>query len=84
MTDIKVYIVSYEQVANYRYSITVNEETHPELKGMTEDEMKQYILDNSEEMAATNDIYANLHEQLADCEVENDKWSNYDEEIKFE
>jgi len=84
MTDIKVFVISYEQVRNYRYSITVNEETHHELKGMTEEEMKQYISENAEEMDATNDNYANLLEQLADSDVETSKSNNYDEEIHFE
>lgn len=60
MTDLKVYIVSYEHVANYRYSVTVNEETHPELKGMTQEEMKEYILNNAENMKSTSDNYDNL------------------------
>ena len=84
MTDLRVYIVSYEQVANYRYSVTVNEETHPELKGMTEDEMKEYIINNSENMAPINGIYPNLYEELSNSDIENDKWTNYSEEIKFE
>jgi hypothetical protein len=83
MTDLRVYIVSYEHVANYRYSVTVNEETHPELKGMTQDEMKKYILNNAKNMAPVNSIYGNLHEELSNSDIETDKWSNYNEEIKF-
>ena len=84
MTNLRVYIVSYQQVANYLYSVTVNEETHPELKGMTEDEMKEYIINNSENMAPINDIYPNLYEELSNSDIESDKWSIYNEEIKFE
>lgn len=84
MTDLKVYIVSYEHVANYRYSVTVNEETHPELKGMTQEEMKEYILNNAENMKSTSDSYDNLYEELSNSDIENDKWSNYNEEIQFE
>ena len=84
MTDLKVYIVSYEHVSNYRYSVTVNEETHPELKGMTQEEMKEYILNNAENMKSTSDSYDNLYEELSNSDIENDKWSNYNEEIQFE
>jgi hypothetical protein len=35
-------------------------------------------------MAPINDIYPNLYEELSNSDIESDKWSNYNEEIKFE
>ena len=50
---------------------------------MTQDEMEEYILNNAKNMAPVNSIYGNLHEELSNSDIETDKWSNYNEEIKF-
>lgn len=66
-------------------SIQLNVEDYPELEGMTEEEMKDYILSNASEMKPTNDeYYSDLYEELLAQDVTREKITNEDSEIYFE
>lgn len=84
MENIKVYMTTSHHVTNYHNSLTVNEETHPELKGMTQEEMKTYIMQNAESMSPIDDSYESLYDELQQSEIQSDHWRNLDEGIEFE
>jgi len=65
----KIFKVYHEEVNTnlvVRGPIEVSEDTHPELKGKTDDEIIQYIKDNAWEMKTSNEYYDSLGEDLAD------------------
>jgi hypothetical protein len=72
----KIFKVYHEEVNTnlvVRGPIEVSEDTHPELKGKTDDEIIQYIKDNAWEMKTSNEYYDSLGEDLADSDIVKDK-----------
>lgn len=64
--------------------IFISAETHPELEGMTLEEMKEYIKDNAYEMESINSDYCeNIIEELKECDVVKDKYLDEEENIFF-
>jgi len=57
-----------------REPLEVDTDNYPELEGMTEDEMKEYIRSNAYEMKPTNEeYYDNLEEELNQMDIRRDK-----------
>jgi hypothetical protein len=68
-----------------RESIEINVADYPELEGMTEEEMTDYITSNASDMKASNEeYYDSLYEELLQMDVVRDKISGEDSEIVIE
>jgi hypothetical protein len=67
-----------------RGPIFISAETHPELEGMTLEEMKEYIKDNAYDMAPIDNDYAeNIVEELKEYDTVKDKYLDELENIFF-
>ena len=67
-----------------RGPIFISAETHPELEGMSLDEMKDYIMDNKYDMAPVDSEYSeNIMEELRECDPVKDKILDEQEDIFF-
>ena len=72
----KVFKVFYQEIETnviVRGPIEVSEETHPELKGKTDEEIIKYVQENAWDMKTSAEYYDNLAEELADADVIKDK-----------
>jgi hypothetical protein len=68
-----------------RDSIKINVEDYPELNGMSEEDMKDYIMSNAPEMKPTNEEWADsLYDELMSADVVRDKITDEDSEIVFD
>lgn len=68
-----------------RESLEINVEDYPELEGMTEEEMTDYIMSNASDMKPTNDdYYESLYEELLGMDVTREKITGEDSEIVVE
>ena len=68
-----------------RESIEINVEDYPELSGMTEEEMTDYIMSNASDMKPTNDeYYDSLYEELLQMDVVRDKITGEETEVVVE
>ena len=69
-----------------RDSIDINVSEYPELEGMTEEEMKDYIKDNAYDMAAPSccDWAESLYDAISQQDVIREKDTNYDTFIYFD
>ena len=68
-----------------RESMEINVEDYPELEGMTEEEMTDYILSNASDMKSSNEEwYDSLYEELLQMDVVRDKITNEESEIVVE
>ena len=68
-----------------RESMEINIADYPELEGMTEEEMKDYIMSNASDMKPTNDeYYSDLYDELNQADVIREKITDEDSEICFE
>jgi hypothetical protein len=82
---IKMYSVEEFKTIIFRESLEIETDNYPELNGMTEEEIKQYIKENATEMAPTfKGIYESLAEECWDCNVVNEKVPSSDTEILFD
>ena len=58
--------------------ININISDYPELEGMDEDQIQEYILENGRDMKPIdNDVYENLFDELNNQEIE---WENIENE----
>ena len=68
----------------WRGPITISEDTHPELNGMSKEEIEEYVKDNAETMAAVDsEYYDNLWDQLMDYDYNKDKILDETYELEF-
>jgi hypothetical protein len=66
-------------------SVELTVADYPELEGMTEEEMKDYIMSNASDMKPTNDEwYSDLYDELNQADVVREKITDEDSEICFE
>ena len=82
--SLKIYLEEMETRYVRKVAVIVNEDTHPELKGMKFEEMKTYIKENISNMNSLTDYYANLEEQVSYGEEDWDKYSPYHSETIIE
>lgn len=81
---VDVYLLDSHVYSCWRGPITVSEETHPELKGMSEEEIKEYVSQNASEMKPVESEYhENLYDQLIDSDYGKDKVTGEEYEIVF-
>jgi len=64
-----------------RESITITVADYPELEGKTEDEIRDYITSNAEEMASPYEWADNLYEALSQMDVIREKITDEDSEV---
>jgi hypothetical protein len=82
---ITIFAIESYSTTLFRESITLNVADYPELEGMSEDEIKEYILENASEMNPTNDeYYSDLREELLNQDVRREKITNEDNDVRFE
>jgi hypothetical protein len=68
-----------------RESIEINVADYPELEGMTEEEMTDYITSNASDMKASNqEYYDSLYEELLQMDVTREKITGEETEIVVE
>jgi hypothetical protein len=69
-----------------RESVELNVEDYPELKGMSQEEIEEYISENWDSMKPTdeNSFYDSLLEQCRDADLVREKITNEDYECRFE
>jgi hypothetical protein len=80
MAKINVYGTESYSTFICREPIEIDTDNYPELKGMTEDEMKEYIRSNAYEMKPVDgEYYENLEEELLAMDISHDKI--YGEEV---
>lgn len=70
-----------------RESIEIDTDNYPELEGMTEDEVSEYIDNNAWDMKSTDELYSSLGEECGDQSLKYDNISSeetifYVEEVK--
>ena len=80
---VDVYMLDSHVYTCWRGPITVSSETHPELEGMSEEEIKKYVTENASEMASTSEYYDNLEEELLGADYNSDKITGERYEIEF-
>lgn len=73
---ITVGAIEYYETSIFRESLEINVEDYPELAGMDEGEINEYVEQNSWEMKATDEIYSSLAEELMERDVIRDKITN--------
>lgn len=77
----------YESYSVYqrRKPLTINISDYPELEGMNEDQIQEYIMNNGWEMKPMNsDVYENLMDELKEQDIEWDEIDNNDFNIIVE
>ena len=85
MIKLEVYCTTVQTVVEYRKSFTISEETHPELVGMSKDEMINYVKENVYEMSAFSfEDYDSLGDELEGVEIEKEKYVPQSSEIIVE
>jgi hypothetical protein len=68
-----------------REPVQIDTSYYPELDGLSDDEIKEYIRENAYDMRPTNEEwYESLGEELDDMEVRRDKIYNQESDIIFE
>lgn len=68
-----------------RESMEINVEDYPELAGMTEEEMSDYIMSNASDMKSSNEEwYDSLYEELLQMDVVRDKITGEETEVVVE
>jgi hypothetical protein len=82
---VTVYFQDIELAVMSHASVEVGPDTHPELEGMTEDEMIEYIKENIYEMSAfRTEDYDSLGDEIEDSEIVREKYVNQDSKIVVE
>lgn len=80
-------ICATEEFTTYivRESIEIDTDNYPELEGMTEEEMKDYIRENIYDMKSSNEEwYDNLYDEARQTDIQRDKIYNEETDIIFD
>ena len=82
---ISVRMVEYYNTMLVKEPVEINVENYPELNGMTEEEMQEYISENWSDMKPTNEEwYESLWEECNQAEIIREKITNNEFECNFE
>jgi hypothetical protein len=82
---ISVRMVEYYNTMVVREAVEINVEDYPELNGMTEEEMQDYISENWNEMKPTDDEYLeSLREECSEGDVVREKITGEEQECRFD
>lgn len=67
-----------------REPVEIDTDNYPELQGMSEDEVKEYIRSNAHDMAATNEWSDSLMDELLHSDVRREKVIDEGSDIMFD
>jgi len=82
---ISIRFVEYYSTMLVREPVTINVEDYPELGGMSEEQMKDYIKKNWSDMNPTNgQWYDSLYEECSQSDVMREKITNQEQECYFD
>ena len=82
---LKIYAVEDFRTIVFRDSIEIETDDYPELKGMSREEVEEYIRENATEMAPTfKGIHESLFDECADAYPVNEKVPSSETSIEFE
>ena len=82
---ITVRMVEYYNTMLVKGPVEINVEDYPELNGMSEEEMQEYISENWSDMKPTNEEwYESLWEECNQAEIIREKITNNEFECNFE
>jgi hypothetical protein len=82
---INVYATESYTTWMVREPIEIDTDNYPELEGMSEDEVKEYIRDNYYEMKPTNEEwFADLGEELNQMDIRRDKIYGEESDVIFD
>ena len=82
---INVYGTESYYVFVCREPVEVETDNYPELEGMNEDEIKDYIRENAYQMKSTNEeYYSDLSEELFQSDVRREKYTDEESSIIFD
>ena len=82
---ISVRCVEYYSTMLVREPVTINVEDYPELQGMSEEEMKDYIKENWSDMKSTNEQwYESLWDECNQSDVTREKITDEESECYFD
>jgi hypothetical protein len=82
---ISVRMVEYYNTMVAREPVEINVEDYPELNGMTEEEMQEYISENWGDMKPTNDEwYESLYHECSESDVMREKITGEEYECEFD
>ena len=81
---IKIYSEESYTTTITREAMEIDTDNYPELEGMTEDEISEYIDNNAWDMKATDELYSSLGEECVDQSLSYDSISGYEETIFVE
>jgi hypothetical protein len=85
MAKINVYRTESYDTWILKEPVEIDTDNYPEMEGMTEEEMKDYIRENYHDMKPTsNKWYGSLSEELDGQDVRRDKITNEDQDIMFD
>ena len=82
---ISVKMVEYYNTMVVREPVQINVADYPELNGMSEEEMKDYIKDNWSDMKSTNEeSYDSLYDECMQSDVMREKITGEEQECYFD
>jgi hypothetical protein len=82
---ISVKMVEYYNTMVVREPVQINVADYPELNGMSEEEMKDYIKDNWSDMKSTNEEwYDSLYDECMQSDVMREKITGEEQECYFD
>jgi hypothetical protein len=82
---VKIYKTEAYSTWIIREPVEIDTENYPELNGLSEQEIEEYIFENLEEMKPTDDTYYDsLDEEINDKDIRREKISGEESEIKIE
>jgi hypothetical protein len=82
---VKIYKTEAYSTWIIREPVEIDTENYPELNGLSEQEIEEYIFENLEEMKPTDDTYYDsLDEEINGRDVRREKISGEESEIKIE
>jgi hypothetical protein len=85
VTTISVRMVEYYNTMVVREPVEIKVEDYPELNGMSEEEMEEYISENWSDMKPTNEEwFESLYEECSQSDVIREKITGEEQECRFD
>jgi len=85
VTTISVRMVEYYNTMVVREPVEIKVEDYPELNGMSEEEIQEYISENWSDMKPTNgEWFESLYEECSQSDVIREKITGEEQECRFD
>lgn len=85
VTTISVRMVEYYNTMVVREPVEIKVEDYPELNGMSEEEIQEYISENWSDMKPTNEEwFESLYEECSQSDVIREKITGEEQECRFD